>query len=115
LGSLDLNRNPKVVLNPDILQKQIDGVFDSDGKLLLNQNFKNLIYIYNYRNEYMIMDEDLELKSRLKTIDTISRARFNVVKIPDGRHKMNVPSLKTIKILQLIKTPFCGIKAYWQV
>ncbi|MDN4013294.1 tellurium resistance protein TerC [Chryseobacterium gambrini] len=94
LGSLDLNRNPKVVLNPDILQKQIDGVFDSDGKLLLNQNFKNLIYIYNYRNEYMIMDEDLELKSRLKTIDTISRARFNVVKIPDGRHKMNVPSLK---------------------
>lgn len=94
LGTLDLDRNPKVLLNANILQKQIDGVFDSDGKLLLNKNLNKLIYIYNYRNQYMIMDEDLHLRSRLKTIDTISKARLSVVKLPDGKYKMNVPALK---------------------
>ena len=40
------------------------------------------------------MDEDLNLKSRLRTIDTINKARLSVVKLPDGRYKMNVPALK---------------------
>lgn len=94
LALLDLQQSPRVTMIPDILQKQIDGVFDSDGFLIKKQNSDELIYTYSYRNEFMVMNRDLQLQSRLHTIDTVKTAHIKITTLKDGRRKMSMPPLK---------------------
>ncbi|WP_268054598.1 MauE/DoxX family redox-associated membrane protein [Chryseobacterium sp. SL1] len=93
LGSLNLSSNSKVQLYPMLLQKQIDGVFDSDGKLIPGRGSSNLIYTYSYRNQFLVLDDQLNLISKLNTIDTTRRARIQTSQLSDGRHKMTAPPL----------------------
>lgn len=64
--------------NPKLLQKQIDGLFDSDGTLLYDSGTKKIIYLYRYRNQFIVADSKLKLLYRGKTIDTISKAQIHV-------------------------------------
>jgi hypothetical protein len=68
--------DPKVSLAPDLLQKQLEGVFSTDGMLRYNTNLKRLIYTYYYRNEYVVYDTNLTLDYRGHTIDTFSLAQI---------------------------------------
>ncbi|REC50627.1 MULTISPECIES: MauE/DoxX family redox-associated membrane protein [Chryseobacterium] len=97
LALLHLYPSPKVYLHQGILQKQIDGVFDSDGNLLRINNNGNLVYSYSYRNQFMVMNRDMKLLSRLKTIDTVGTAQIKVTKLADGRRKMSAPPVKINK------------------
>lgn len=97
LGSLRLDRDPKVTLNHELLEKQVDGMFDTDGQLLRDDMTGELVYIYFYRNEFLVMDSSLHLTQRLHTIDTISRAQVQVRSLSDGRHKMDAPPLQVNK------------------
>ena len=58
----------------NILQKKIDGVFDTDGMLLYNEQLNFIIYSYYYRNQTIITDNKLNLIKRVKTIDTLSQS-----------------------------------------
>lgn len=73
---------PHVSLAPDLLQKQIDGVFCTDGMLRYNETLHRLIYTYFYRNEYIVYDTNLNLDYRGHTIDTISRAQIKTAYVP---------------------------------
>ncbi len=97
LGKLSLNQNPKVTLNEMLLEKQVDGVFDTDGQLLRDDITGKLAYIYAYRNEFLVMDGNLNLLRKLHTIDTISRAQVKVRLLPDGSHRMDAPPLQVNK------------------
>ncbi|HUW93659.1 MAG TPA: MauE/DoxX family redox-associated membrane protein [Bacteroidales bacterium] len=97
LGRLSLHREPKVALSDSLLEKQIDGVFDSDGQLLRDAVSGELIYIYTYRNEFLVMDDELTLLRKLHTIDTITRAQVKVHTLSDGQHKMVAPPLQVNK------------------
>jgi hypothetical protein len=70
------NLTPHLSLAPGLLQKQIDGVFCTDGMLRYNETLHRLIYTYFYRNEYVVYDTNLNLDYRGHTIDTISRAQI---------------------------------------
>ncbi|WP_306349876.1 hypothetical protein [Flavobacterium sp. '19STA2R22 D10 B1'] len=70
-----------VNFNRNLLDKQIDGIFDTDGKLLYNSILDKLIYVYTYRNEYLISDGELNEKYVAHTIDTTSRANIKVAYI----------------------------------
>lgn len=94
LALLDLNSDPKIKLFPELLKKQIDGVFDVDGNITYDKSQNNLIYTYLYRNEYLIMDNWFRLKNTFNTIDTTRIAQIKITKLADGRHKMNAPPLK---------------------
>jgi len=94
LASLDLNTNPKLKMYPKILERQLDGVFDVDGNLVIDRIEKNLIYTYLYRNQYVVMDELFDIQRKLNTIDTTQIAQIKITKLADGRHKMNAPPLK---------------------
>ncbi len=94
LALLDLNADPKIKLFPELLKKQVDGVFDVDGNITYDKSQNNLIYTYLYRNEYLIMDDRLKLKNTFNTIDTTRIAQIKITKLADGRHKMNAPPLK---------------------
>lgn len=97
LGKLALEDTPKIVLNHTLLEKQVDGVFDTDGQLLRDDITGELVYIYFYRNEFLVMDSSLRLSRRLHTIDTISRAQVRVRSLSDGRHKMEAPPMQVNK------------------
>jgi hypothetical protein len=97
LGRLSLHREPKVKINETLLEKQVDGMFDTDGQLLRDDVSGDIIYIYTYRNEFLVMDAELNLLQKLHTIDTISRAQVKVQTLSDGRHKMDAPPLEVNK------------------
>jgi hypothetical protein len=93
LGKLSLNQNPKVSLHEKLLEKQVDGMFDTDGQLLRDDRSGTFIYIYAYRNEFLVMDRNLDLLRKLHTIDTTSRAQVQVRLLADGSHRMDAPPL----------------------
>ncbi|MEX0995895.1 MAG: hypothetical protein WDZ45_02460 [Flavobacteriaceae bacterium] len=65
-------------MNTSLLKKQQDGVFDTDGILLWNEKHQVFIYTYYYRNQFVIADSSLKLKTAGTTIDTIRRAILDV-------------------------------------
>jgi hypothetical protein len=69
---------PYIQLKHGLLQKQVDGIFCTDGMLLYNDDLKRLIYTYYYRNEYIVCDTNMNLDYRGHTIDTFSRAQIKV-------------------------------------
>ena len=94
LGYLQAGTHWPLKLHDDILEKQIDGLFDIDGILLTDERAKKFIYVYYYRNQFIVMNNSLEDLKRLKTIDTVMTAKISVTRMSDGRHKMNAPPLK---------------------
>jgi hypothetical protein len=86
--------SPHFAFNPNILSKQIDGLFCTDGMLLFDNEFANLVYLYYYRNEFFVLDTSLNLTYRAHTIDTVSKARIKVATLnSNGDHVMAAPPL----------------------
>ena len=81
LGKISVNDSVEVNLYPNLLQKQIDGVFCTDGMLLYEREIQKLIYVYYYRNEFIVADANLKQEYIGKTIDTISKAQIKVENI----------------------------------
>jgi len=71
---------PNLKINPELLVKQVDGVFDTDGILLYNQELNKIIYVYYYRNQYVITDDSAKFISKGVTIDTVTTATVKVTK-----------------------------------
>ncbi|MGH2666917.1 MauE/DoxX family redox-associated membrane protein [Flavobacterium sp.] len=94
LGSLHFGSKPKVLFNKNLLQKQIDGIFDVDGTLHYDKDTQKLVYIYLYRNQFIIADSSLNLSYRGKTIDTISKAQIKVTTVSSRQEmKFSAPPL----------------------
>jgi hypothetical protein len=94
LGTVKIDKKPKVKLASNILVKQIDGVFDTDGMLLYNSQLNKLIYTYYYRNEFMIIDTTLMKHYVSHTIDTTSKAKIKVTFIKSKQQtKLSSPRL----------------------
>lgn len=92
LGVSDSYDNAKVKYNPSVLQKQMDGIFDTDGTLQYSRTLHKLIYTYYYRNQYSITDENLVVEHRANTIDTTTKAKLKVVKMKQsGDLKLGAP------------------------
>lgn len=81
LGILKKADSTSVMFNPKLLDKQIDGIFDTDGMLIYNKQIDKLIYIYSYRNEYLITDTKLNSKFVGRTIDTTTHANIKIAYI----------------------------------
>ncbi|WP_428743299.1 hypothetical protein [Tenacibaculum sp.] len=79
---------PYVKLVPGILEKQLDGIFCTDGMLHYNAELSKLIYLYYYRNQYIVMDTTLNIVYKGKTIDTNSIAKINPTKIKSKNTKI---------------------------
>lgn len=77
----------RVKRNPALLQKQIDGRFDTDGVLNYDPYTNQLVYIYYYRNQYIVADSKFNLVHRGNTIDTTTKAKIKVAFIKDRNEK----------------------------
>lgn len=84
--------------NTHLLEKQIDGLFCTDGEMVKVPGSSKMIYIYYYRNQFLLADSNLTLLYKGKTIDTISRARIKISKIRStGTTTMSSPPLNVNK------------------
>ncbi|MGS2741844.1 hypothetical protein [Sinomicrobium sp. M5D2P17] len=72
------NSEPEIF--PSLLEEQHEeGLFSTDGELYYDKNTEQLVFIYFYRNEFLYMDKNFNIKYKAHTIDTI-----NEVKIKTG-------------------------------
>lgn len=78
LGTITINDTIAVNLSANLLEKQIDGVFDTDGMLVYNAVFNKLVYTYFYRNEFILTNTSLQLYSKGNTIDPITKAQLKL-------------------------------------
>ena len=94
LGTLKTKGGTTVKLRDNLLKRQIDGLFDTDGMLLYNEQLQKVIYTYYYRNQYLITDSHLNLDYVGHTIDTTSRAQIKVAYIHSRKQsKLSEPPL----------------------
>lgn len=68
----------QMIENNKVLEKQVDGIFCTAGTLDYNKRLNVLTYVYTYRNEILVVDTNLQLVKKIKTIDPIDSARFKV-------------------------------------
>jgi hypothetical protein len=69
---------PLLTKESGTLEKQLDGKFCTDGILLYDHNKTDLVYVYNYRNQFIILDTNLNIKHKYKTIDTTSLVKISL-------------------------------------
>lgn len=94
LGTLKLGNSSEFKLSERLLQKQSggDGIFDTDGTLLYTNESLKIIYLYRYRNQFIVADREMNLIYRGNTIDTVSHAQIEVTQLEDAR-TMSAPPL----------------------
>lgn len=79
LGMLTgMHGKDSVYFNDEIISKQLDGIFDTDGILVWNERNKRFIYTYYYQNRYEVMDDGMQYLFSGKTIDTVSKPILNI-------------------------------------
>ncbi|WP_374173176.1 MauE/DoxX family redox-associated membrane protein [Flavobacterium tructae] len=98
LGIFTTGKQSKIHMAPELLQKQIDGVFDTDGMLHYSEEMKRIVYLYTYRNQYIVADRNGVLDYRGNTIDTISQAQIKVAYLKEKTEQtMAIPTLNVNK------------------
>jgi hypothetical protein len=97
LRTIDLKRRKNVFVKSteltaphDILETQVDGILCTDGHLQYSKVYSRLVYTYSYRNQFLVLDTNLHVILKGKTIDTTSVARI-AVKEMDGKITMSKP------------------------
>jgi len=75
LGLFKVDDTTRVEVKP-LLDKQTDGIFDTGGTLRYNSESKKLLYVYTYKNQYLVIDDGLTSKKIQRTIDTTSKVRI---------------------------------------
>jgi hypothetical protein len=75
LGLFDVADKTTVNFNA-LLDKQTDGIFDTGGILSYNVLNKKILYTYSYKNEYLVIDANLQSKIVRHTIDTTTHVRI---------------------------------------
>lgn len=81
LGAINLGDTMQRNYQEGLLTKQIDGIFDSDGQLHFDQKIKRVVYLYSYRNEFVVTKPDMMLDFRANTIDTTTKANIKITNI----------------------------------
>lgn len=87
LGSFYLKDKRKIEYKPKLLEKQIDGIFDTDGMLRFDKTKRKVVYLYKYRNQYLSADVNLSNVTYGKTIDTFSKAKLEVKYISSSKER----------------------------
>ncbi len=94
LGKLLVTDTVSFEIFEDALQKQIDGVFDTDGQLVTDQKTHQGIYTYTYRNQYLFYHSNTNTFTQGKTIDTTTLAKIQITQLANGDRKMSAPPYK---------------------
>ena len=78
---------PYIQMASSVLEKQVDGIFCTDGLLHYSKELGYLVYLYRYRNQFICMDTSFNVIYRGNTIDSISVAQIEVAEIKSDNSK----------------------------
>lgn len=78
-------------LNNNIINKQKDGLFDTDGQLISDSDSNAYYYIYYYRNKIITVKTPGNSFTAQNTIDTTHIAKVQSTILSDGKTKMTAP------------------------
>ncbi|TGD58972.1 hypothetical protein [Flavobacterium humi] len=87
MGTINLADTTKVKYAASLLEKQFDGIFDTDGSFHFSQKLNRIVYVYLYRNQYIVTDPNLNLIYRGNTIDTVSIAHVKLASLKNSTMK----------------------------
>jgi len=76
------------MLQPKVLESEIDGIFDTDGNISVDLKSKRIFYTYLYRNEIVSTDFNLKNIERFNTIDSFSNSNIKLKKLSNGQTKL---------------------------
>lgn len=94
LAKVSVNIDKTISKNDNILIKQIDGLFCTDGMLHYSAESGELIYLYYYRNEFIKIDTNLQIIQKCHTIDSNTHAKIKLSKIASQKSiTMSAPPL----------------------
>lgn len=93
LGLIKLSSPADILLKDNALEKQTDGIFDTDGQILYDDSEKCIYYFYYYKNEIAKFDTELNRIGRQKTIAQTTALTPEIHTLKDGTKKIGVPSL----------------------
>lgn len=88
LGTINKTNRYELKKKNKVLQKKIDGIFDTDGMLIYNKELDKVIYSYYYRNTFIVADTDLKRTHLEKTIDTVRQLPLEFVYLPNKEKKL---------------------------
>jgi hypothetical protein len=77
--------NDSITHADNILEKQVDGIFCTEGSLHAQPKANRLVYVYSYRNQFIVMDTNMQVRYKGRTIDTVSHVKFSVNFIPSEK------------------------------
>lgn len=81
-----------------LLQKQIDGIFCVDGILLYNAFLNSIIYVYYYRNEFIVADTTGRNVTHAHTIDNVTTAHIRVGSWQQANTRVKTLSQPPLKV-----------------
>lgn len=87
IGWVDLSDTLNNSTSKNVLQKQGDGTFDTDGMLLGDIENGRIHYIYYYRNSFITAKEGLDNAIIGKTIDTVANQELHLVSLKTKKAK----------------------------
>lgn len=64
--------------------KQQDGIFSLDGKLILEKRLRKVVYVYFYQNQFACLDSNMTLLYQARTIDTNRMAKITLSSYSNG-------------------------------
>lgn len=85
IGIFSSGTEPEIQYKSNLLKPQTDGIFDTDGTLLFSEKLQKIVYLYYYRNEFIVADKNGKLSYTGNTIDTIKHAKIKVTALKNGR------------------------------
>jgi len=87
-----------IIKRDGFLEKQLDGIFDTEGTLQYSRDKGIFVYTYYYRNQFIVADSLLRVRYRGHTIDTTTVADLDIVRIAKtGDTKLARPPLTVNK------------------
>ncbi|HEU4791811.1 MAG TPA: MauE/DoxX family redox-associated membrane protein [Flavobacterium sp.] len=102
LGTFNFKDGLTVIPTTSLLEKQIDGFFDTDGTMHYDKESKKFVYTYFYRNQFIVADNTLKLLYRGKTIDTTAHANIKIAFIKSTGERKFASTPKVVNNLSAI-------------
>ncbi|MCD9855767.1 hypothetical protein LUD75_13670 [Epilithonimonas sp. JDS] len=90
----------KYSIFPDVLQSKVDGIFDTDGDMVIDRKNKKIIYTHFYRNEIITTDFELKDIQRHQTVDSLSNSSIETKTLSNGQTKL----VKSPSVINRVQT-----------
>lgn len=95
LGLLETGADKQIVLYDKVLQKNPRNLFENDGQLLRDDITGDILYVYSYRNTYVVMKEDFQEVREYRTIVPAPTQGIRARKMDNGEKRMEHPPPRT--------------------